>query len=550
MAQRTKIGQLLFEKGHITADQLQKALTEQHRAGLLFGQYVVQQGWVDETVIADILSAQLGIARFSAEAHQIGHTTKNLLPQELASSHRVAPLAVKGALLAIAMPYPMDIKAIESVEFHTNLEVEPVICTETELQQLLSEIYADKSGLRGGWEKDIFAISPGSDNALDLFEEPAATGAATRTALNLLESALDTGSTEVHLFESPAGHVVLQREKGVLAPVAETDKETFSLTVDRLASLAGLSAATPGSGYFSFDHRGAPYTISAYSLPSVHGRRLACCMSPCIQATGVNGLGLHEDDAKRMNRILALPGGLIVCCSLYPGLTKALQYSLLQHLQSNNLNIISLEQLIETHLSSIHQCVVGPSPSAALHAAVSMRPDMLSFESGNDAVIVQEAVKAANMGVRTVLGVQAANTQEALYVLTGCAVPAASLSNMLRCIATIAAVPANCSECAQEYSPSADALAALGLAKVQNARYKKGVGCSYCHNTGLSKAVAITEILWMHDPLREPLSKNDISATIASALQSKSLRRLRSEAARKTVKGLVTAENAVKALYT
>jgi len=64
----------------------------------------------------------------------------------VAEKYQVAPLKKKGNLLTIAMIDPMDIDALDAVEISTNKEVEPVICTEQELNQLIGSIYGSYSG--------------------------------------------------------------------------------------------------------------------------------------------------------------------------------------------------------------------------------------------------------------------------------------------------------------------------------------------------------------------------------------------------------------------
>ena len=111
-----------------------------------------RQGVVNENQIVDTLSQQLKIEKYHPDQYPIDMDLARMIPFETAQKLQVAPLRKKGRLLTVAMTDPLDINTMDSIEIMTNSEVEPVVCTEREVNQLINGLYGQKSGLGGVME--------------------------------------------------------------------------------------------------------------------------------------------------------------------------------------------------------------------------------------------------------------------------------------------------------------------------------------------------------------------------------------------------------------
>ena len=147
---RKRLGEMLIDAGLISEDQLQQALAGQKKARLKLGQYLTQQGIVTEEEIIDQISRQLRIEKYDANKYPGNPSLAELVPYDMAQKLQLVPLSKRFNrfnLLTIAMVDPMDINALDTVEAHVNMEVEPVVCSERELSQLISTIYGMQSGM-------------------------------------------------------------------------------------------------------------------------------------------------------------------------------------------------------------------------------------------------------------------------------------------------------------------------------------------------------------------------------------------------------------------
>ena len=149
MRARKKLGEILVEGGLLTQKQLEEALPFQKKSNLKLGQFLVREGIVSESQIVDLVSNQLRLEKYRPDKYTIDVDLANLLPADTAHKYQAAPLHKNGLLLTIAMMDPLDINALDAIEVYTNCEVEAIICTEQQLNQLLNSLYGTYAGIGG-----------------------------------------------------------------------------------------------------------------------------------------------------------------------------------------------------------------------------------------------------------------------------------------------------------------------------------------------------------------------------------------------------------------
>ena len=149
MKTKKRLREILIEGGLLSEKQLEEALPYQKKSGLKLGQFLVREGVVSESQIVDMVASQLNLKKYSASQYLVDMDLSNVLPSDIAFKYQAAPLQKVGFLLTVAMTDPMDINAVDAIEISTNNEVETVICTEQELNQLLGTLYGTYSGIDG-----------------------------------------------------------------------------------------------------------------------------------------------------------------------------------------------------------------------------------------------------------------------------------------------------------------------------------------------------------------------------------------------------------------
>ncbi len=138
------LGELLLERGLITADQLEKALSIQREKGGLIGMILVMLGFAKEEEIAQALTVQYGFPYLPLEHYEVNPEALKLIPENVASQYNLMPIDKMEDLLTIAMSNPLNVQAVEDIEMITKCKVEVFVSTMTDISNSIKKYYGKK----------------------------------------------------------------------------------------------------------------------------------------------------------------------------------------------------------------------------------------------------------------------------------------------------------------------------------------------------------------------------------------------------------------------
>src|SRR5687768_14003124 len=208
-----KLGEMLLKARLINEQQLQKALEMQKADGGRLGKNLVDLGFIRDEQITQLLSQQFGVPAVNlAQFKEIDPSVIKLIPADVARKYQVMPLTRTGATLTIAMVDPTNVFAMDDIKFMTGYNVEPVVASETAIQDIIESHYGASAEIERKSEMDdIVSAALQTDPAdLEMIEEEEektedALTAASEDApvvklVNLvLTDALKRGASDVHV---------------------------------------------------------------------------------------------------------------------------------------------------------------------------------------------------------------------------------------------------------------------------------------------------------------------------------------------------------------
>ena len=136
-----QLGELLIERGVITKEQLETALTAQKEEGGLIGQILVKLGLTSEEEIAQALTAQFGFPYLPLRNYEIGKEVTRLVPENVARQYCLIPVDRIGNALTIAMSNPLNVQAQEDIELITKCKVQVFVSTMSDINQAIDRCY-------------------------------------------------------------------------------------------------------------------------------------------------------------------------------------------------------------------------------------------------------------------------------------------------------------------------------------------------------------------------------------------------------------------------
>src|SRR4029079_8569132 len=136
-----KLGETLVRENLITSQQLREVLEYQRINGGRLGTNLVKLGMISDDVITAVLSRQYGVPSINLDLFHIEPEVIRLISQEVALKYSILPLSHMGETLTLAMADPTNVFALDDVKFMTNLNVEPVIASETSIHVAIGKYY-------------------------------------------------------------------------------------------------------------------------------------------------------------------------------------------------------------------------------------------------------------------------------------------------------------------------------------------------------------------------------------------------------------------------
>ncbi|MBW1672335.1 MAG: Flp pilus assembly complex ATPase component TadA, partial [Deltaproteobacteria bacterium] len=500
MRRKKRLGEMLLEAGLLTEEQLRQALGDHKKFGLKLGQFLFRQGIVSESEIVEVLSRQLKIEKYRPDKYPVDLGLSKIIPADIAQKYQVVPLRKKGQLLVIAMTDPLDIKAMDTIEVLANTEVEPVICTEQELNQMFGSLYGAYSDIDGVLES-IEQVQYDTDTEIETTIEDVEVSSlhdmaeevpVVRLVNSILSQAVREKASDVHISPEKDYVQVRFRVDGRLHEVPAPQKSMFLPIVSRLKILAGIDIAvsrTPQDGRFTIKMDNKEINIRASAIPTIYGENLVLRLLDT--STGVytlDRLGMSQGDMDKIESIITKPYGMILSTGRTGSGKSTSLYSILKKINEPDINIITLEDPVEFRIEKIRQIQLnrkaGMTFASGLRSILRQDPDVIMVGEIRDDETATIAVQAALTGHRVFSTVHTNDAAGAITRLLDMGIEPFLVSSVMLVSFAQRLVRKICPYCKEPYSPPKEALAHWGLDKIEGANFQRGRGCFQCMGTG------------------------------------------------------------------
>jgi type IV pilus assembly protein PilB len=562
---KKRLGEILVKEGLLTEAMLKQVLIDQKKTDLKFGQYVIRQGIVQEKQIIDLLSEQLNIKKYHMNDFPLDLELVRYIPIEIAQKNQVVPLKMKGNLLMVAIVDPLEITTLDSIEKLNNMEVEPVICSEAEINQLISSMYGMQSDLGdiiGTMEVDS-KVEEDSDNKDEIqiasLQDMAGEALVIRLTNSIFAQAIRDKASDIHI--SPQQNTVQLRYRidGKLIEMPSPPKSLFLSVIARVKILANMDITVsriPQDGRFTLKLEKKEINVRVSSIPTIHGENIV--MRMLDMGAGIytlNRLGMDAEDMAKIENMCIKPYGMILSTGPTGSGKSTSLYAILNSINKPDINIITLEDPVEYRVNDIRQVQLnrkaGMTFANGLRSMLRQDPDVIMVGEIRDAETAAVAVQAAQTGHRLLSTV---HTNDAAGVITrfiDMGIEPFLISSVLIVSFSQRLVRTVCPYCKENYNPPENALVTFGIktAEINKANFQRGKGCSQCKNTGYRGRTGIFEVLVNDEMIQDMIIKQRPSQEITrAAVAAGKLKTLKEAAAQKVIQGITTLEEAVSAV--
>ena len=455
-----KLGELLLKENMVTPQQLQEALTHQKMNGGKLGKAFVSLGYVRDEEITSLLSRQYGVPSINLDHFEVDPAIIKIIPAETSRKYQILPLSRSGATLTIAMADPTNVFAMDDIKFMTGYNVEPVVASETSLDDAIEKYYGSTRSLQlksdagfgggGGGHKlgdagslrdimdgpslsfddmasvglsevDIDALGQDEadvetvkteDDEIDLSALSRSSEAAPVIKLSnvLLIDALKRGASDIHVEPYEKEFRVRFRIDGILYNVMALPLKLRDPLTSRIKIMAKLDIAEkrlPQDGRIKIrlkiEDRSREMDFRVSSVPTLWGEKIVLrLLDKTKLMLDMTKLGFEQDSLDRFQRAIAKPYGIVLVTGpTGSGKTNTL-YSAIAQLNKPDTNIMTAEDPVEFNLPGINQIQIkdqiGLNFASALRSFLRQDPNIILVGEIRDYETAEIAVKAALTG--------------------------------------------------------------------------------------------------------------------------------------------------------
>jgi general secretion pathway protein E len=482
------------------------------------------------------------------------------IPRPFAVRHLLVPLKLENGVLTLATADPFDAEGLENIQRSTGYTVRPVVAARSDIVKIITEFYGFKSSVVKA-EKGM-APAGGALSSLEQYvrlksvKEMEATDQHIVNAVDFLFTyAFDQRASDIHLEPRRERARIRFRIDGLLHTIHQVPSAIQPAMVSRIKMLSRLDIAErrrPQDGRIKVSHHGRDFEIRVSTLPTAFGEKVVMrIFDPEILLQDISQLGFAPEQLRTYQRLAASPHGIILVTGPTGSGKTTTLYSTLAVLATEERNVTTIEDPIEMIHEAFNQ--VGVQPQVGLGFATALRhilrqdPDIVMVGEIRDVETAENAIQAALTGHLVLSTLHTNDAPTAITRLADMGIPRYLIGSTILLVVAQRLVRRICPHCAEEYAPSADELASLGLTPGgRPVRLKRGAGCAQCRFTGHHGRTGLFEMMPVTPGLRTLVNGGADQGEIMAAARREGMSTLRESGVRNVLGGVTTLEEVLR----
>lgn len=546
---RKRLGDLLAEAGIITESQLKSALKEKSREQKL-GDVLLHKGFITEQQLIEVLEFQLGIPHVSLFRYPFDEKLMHIVSKDFAKRNILIPLKKEQDKLFVAMADPMDFFAMDDLRLSTGFEIEPVIATKDEILRSINKYYETSESmdeLLEGFEPNMQVKV--EDERITEDDSPIV-----RLVNQLLQNAVQQRASDIHIDPQETKVVVRYRIDGVLRTERVLPKHTQNVLIARIKILGKMDITEhriPQDGRIKTNVDFHPVDVRVSSLPTVFGEKIVMRILDMSSALNdITQLGFNEKNYERFTDLIHKPTGIILITGPTGSGKSSTLYAALNHLNNEEVNIITVEDPVEYQMEGINQIQVntnvGMTFAKGLRAILRQDPNVIMVGEIRDRETAEIAIRASLTGH---LVLSTLHTNDAISTITRLVdmkVEPFLVGSSINGVLAQRLVRKVCRDCAKPEDPTVREKEIFAKRGLEIDKVMRGKGCGTCNMTGYKGRIAIHELLVINDQMKKMIMNNEPISRLREFAYEQDTVFLIDDGLIKVKKGLTTTEEILR----
>ena len=558
---KVRLGDLLVQKGIITEEQLSEALKQQKEKKLMLGEMIVSMGFASQSQINDVLCEHLNIDFVDMREEEPDPQVLSLLDESIMRKYTLVPLRHdnnNAGALQVAMADPMNILAMDDINIITGMQVVPILANAQDINAFLDKAFGQQQAQN---IVELYKREQGANNKEAEKENNARREEIENAPIvvlinNIIEQAVRQRASDIHIEPMEKTVRVRYRIDGNLKEIMKYDNALLGAITTRIKIMSGMDISEkrkPQDGRITTTVDRREYDIRVSNLPTVYGEKVVMRIASKEGFNvDISKLGLTERDRKVFQDILRNPHGIILVTGPTGSGKSTTLYTALSELNTEDVNIIPVEDPVEANIDGINQVQVNTKANltfaSALRSILRQDPDIIMIGEIRDSETAEIAVRASITGHLVVSTLHTNSTASSVARLEDMGVESYLIADSMVGIIAQRLVRRLC-ECKKPKEATVEEKQLLGVDTDKSCTIYEPCGCKLCNNTGYYGRMGIYEIMKISPAIKRLISKNADAEDIKNQAVKEGMNTLKMAAANGVKEGITSIAEMIKATY-
>jgi general secretion pathway protein E len=524
------LSQVLVEANLISEEQLQQAQRLQHQGEGSLGSILVESGWVSSENLAMALSLYLNLPLIDLKRHAVQPSVLRHIPEEIARSHHLIGLDTIDGALAVVMADPTDVRVIEKLTALSGMRIMPMVGVRDDIDTAISLNYKAS----GEIQRQLSQLAPSFEHTAEREAprkiEVTAQDPIARAVDMMLEQAVRDRASDMHITPTQDSVVVRYRVDGLLQQTLTLPRGIHQPLLSRLKSLADMDIGETRrhqDGQFSVKFGKTEIFFRVATSDTSWGEMAVLrLLGRSLDNLDLTALGLTPESLMSIQKMLQAPFGMILVAGPSGSGKTTTLYAALNQIERHHLNIMTIEDPVETDLYLINQTRVnraaGITFASGLSAIMRLDPDVIMVGEIRDRETAHVATQAVLTGHLVLSSIHANDAPGALFRLADLGIDRHLEASTVLGVIAQRLLRRICPHCKMLATPTPEEQSAYRAEMNEDlTRFSTGQGCNFCRQSGYIGRIGVFEVLLMGVPLQELL----LAPASASELKMEAIRR-------------------------
>ena len=547
-----KLLKYLVQEGLLTQLQADELWKEHISSRRPVRELVLELGAVPEDRVIEALSAVSGLPTVRLYENPIPMEVQQMVRPDLLRTHLVLPFALDPAdnrTLFVATNDPMNMRGRDAVAAASRRRIRLYLATSTDILRTIDRYFGSEEMQEAA---EQYTRANETDRSLEeqILQEDVNSSPVVVLVTSLVEQAVRQRASDIHIEAGPDRVRVRCRVDGILYQTATYDQRLLSAIVARVKIISGMDISEkrkPQDGRFSITVDRREYDVRVSTLPTVYGEK---CVMRLAQKKALSrsksALGLSGDDLEKFDHILKKPNGIVLVTGPTGSGKSTTLYTALSELNSDTVNIVTVEDPVEANIEGVNQVQVNPKADLtfanALRSILRQDPDIIMIGEIRDSETASIAVQASITGHLVVSTLHTNDTASSITRLLDMGIESYLIADATVGIIAQRLLRRRCPD-GKKASPILEHEAEyleLPREKRSTALLCEPVGCQRCGGTGYYDRIGVYEIMEITPTLRSMIAKRCSADELRQAAINEGMHTMRESAKRLVLEGITS----------